>query len=577
MSTERRGSSSTPQAERGGATPLRSAAHLERTTEDHVLGQGSITHQPSALLQPTEEHSQSDLYEYERLTSTTDVHEDPRGYDHITGHDAGHDVEPAKSSHRVLPDEVMLPAPPCDLETYTITQLSAEGGTARIYRALESHSKDHVAIKLLRRRFHSDPIISTLFLRHGAALKHISLPHFANVLDAGVSEWGPWWAIEWVEGKTLREVIDQGAHWNSEQLLRLMINLCDALEGLHQLGITHGDLSPQNIMYTPPQRASDVDKVTLIDVALPIATQYYTSSADRPPNTLAETEVINAEDLETEALEAAAFDAASPDLDDDTHPPYKVFGQPCYIAPECFRGKRPDQRSDLYSFGVILFELTTGTLPFTSSIPGVIFEVLNQEAPVASIRQTPWPYPPALDALIGNLLSKSPRERCASVAEVRAQLEQMRHHLGKRHELNMTEEVMHVDLGVSSYQFEDTLSDSMHMTSAAFLRPTLSGKAIREDGQSVERPHDPYETTLPEKSAEDHTKDHTRSHDTSLPIEMGAASDQLPPYTPRRSSLKSARRAHSRLPKSIRSTWVINLVWMLVGMLLTFLIRYLYF
>ena len=164
---------------------------------------------------------------------------------------------------------ITLPSLPCDLESYRLTSLRAEGGTARVYRAYEAHSKQPIAIKLLRRRFYHDEMIKSVFIRHGKALSQISLPHFHRVLDSGDSKWGSWWAMEWVEGETLSKMIKQGVYLEGKRLLILMSQLCDALIGLHEQGIVHGDLNPNNVIYYKDPRNGH-EQLTLIDLALPI-------------------------------------------------------------------------------------------------------------------------------------------------------------------------------------------------------------------------------------------------------------------------------------------------------------------
>lgn len=328
-----------------------------------------------------------------------------------------------------------LPVPPCDLDTYTLTHLYAEGGTARVYRAFEAHSKQPVAIKILRRRFHHDPLLAPLFLRHGVALSQLNIPHFASVISVGSAQWGPWWAMDWVEGETVRSLIKSGKHWEKKRLLTLMIQLCEALEGLHALNITHGDIKSDNVLYSSRKHPSPSEHFTLIDPALPLTSLVSTNSQEDVEDTLdAETSLFN-----------------------------PAFGHPAYLAPERIIGQAPSAQSDLYSLGVLFFELTTHRLPFTSSLPALIDEVLHQQAPMASQIQKPWPYPPALDALICNLLSKHPRDRCSSVSEVKKQLSRM--------------------LGVIQDELQYSTTEELSSDHIRMLRQTIS---VGSDGINIE-------------------------------------------------------------------------------------------
>ena len=462
-----------------------------------------------------------------------------------------------------------LPTTPCDLDTYTLTELSAEGGTARIYRAFESHSKERVAIKLLRRRFQNDSFISKLFKRHGEALKQLDVPYFAKVLDTGDSPWGPWWALEWVEGHTLRAAIDRGTHWSSNRLFKLMIQLCEALEGLHKMNITHGDLNANNVMYTPSSRPEDSERLTLIDLALPI--KLHLADDVQKLDGLQEED-----DHERHSTEQRMSDEL------------RVFGQPIYLAPECLKGQQPNYRTDLYSLGMVFFELTTGTLPFQTKLPGVIYDVLMKNAPAASMIQKPWPYPPSLDALIGNLLSKVPQERCGSVQEVKEQLSQMMSYLqAPRYEFTNTDELSVDELEQAfHHEIEETLSGLMNDDFRAELlsltktsEPSTSSQQVqvpypktkRSEHVPTKPPHmstahlDPYD---PKNSSSD-------TPHRSLPPYSSVKS--TPQYTPSpRSSLSSARRSHIESSTRPIRPWIINVMWMFVGMGVTLLIRYLW-
>ena len=300
---------------------------------------------------------------------------------------------------------ISLPSLPCDLENYRLTSLRAEGGTARVYRAYETHSKQPIAIKLLRRRFHTDQVIKTIFIRHGKALSQIELPHFHRVIDSGDSIWGSWWAMEWVEGETLTHMIKQGVRWESKRLLSLMGQLCDALIGLHQQGIIHGDLTPDNIIYYKNPR-SGFEQLTLIDLALPIKLYQEQKLQDQ------------------DAIQQSIL----------------AFGQPAYLAPECLKGELPTRQSDLYGLGLIFFELCTGTSVYRADSPNFVRDLLEKEAPTAASRQSPWPYPSSLDALISHLLSKNPDNRKLSVADVKEQLSSMLEFLQKSEQYSKTEE-----------------------------------------------------------------------------------------------------------------------------------------
>jgi serine/threonine protein kinase len=409
-------------------------------------------------------------------------------------------------------------------------------------------------------------------------MKQLDIKHFAKVIDTGISPWGPWWSLEWIEGYTLRAAIDRGTHWSSGRLFKLMLQLCEALEGLHSIGITHGDLNANNVMYTPPARPEDSEKLTLIDLALPI--KLHLADDVKKLDGLEDTD-----DHERHSTEQRMSDEL------------RVFGQPIYLAPECLKGQRPNHQTDLYSLGMIFFELTTGTLPFQTKLPGVIYDVLTKNAPAASMIQKPWPYPPALDALIGNLLSKVPRERCESVQEVKEQLLQMMAYLQTRHELTATDDLSISELERDPYHhdIEETLSGQM---SDDFREELLSIRTQNthpseppqdlDSAQSATRPQplstEPPQIEYPEVDSElvdpylsDQKSPTNPEVTTKRSSSRSSIKSSTPQYTPPRLSLSSARRVQLEESQSPPPThpWVINLMWMFIGMAITLVVKYL--
>ena len=450
-------------------------------------------------------------------------------------------------SFKVIPEasrkHIELPSAPCDLESYTITGLHAEGGTARIYRAFESHSKRPVAIKILRRRFHYDDVISSLFRRHHKALQSLELPHFANVTDSGDSPWGPWGALEWVPGRDLRALIDEGAHWSSQRLFRLMLQLCEALEQLHQRGVTHGDLSARNVIYSEAVEARSEEQLTLIDISLPMRLNLAHDMARLEALDAAETHEDTERDL-------SHMVSSRKHTEERMSNEISVFGQPVYLAPECLRGDPANARSDLYSLGVLFFELTTGTLPFSGSIPRIINAVLNQEAPAPSIHQKPWPYPIALDALISNLLSKRPEDRCASVSEVKRQLFNMsRDSLNESH-TQVTDEFQraHLALDTDSLDVDDLSAVAASSSANSSVNSSVNSSSVLFE----EYPTPPNTLNSPPT--------------TPPPTIKPAPRTRAPLYRPLRSARKIAP------DRKLYPSWLVNVVWLLIGMITSWLV-----
>lgn len=349
-----------------------------------------------------------------------------------------------------------LPSLPCDLDRYRLTQLRGEGGTARIYRAFETHSKQPIAIKLLRRRLQSDQVIHTLFKRYGKALAQFQLPHVNQVIDSGDSIWGPWWALSWLEGETLKETIEKGVNWEGKRLLALMIQLCEALAALHEKAIIHGDLTPENVMYHQEHRQEQA-QLTLIDLALPF--RAYQEQAQ----TRSEQDQTNKQSSIT-------------------------FGQPKYMAPECLQGEAPSVASDLYGLGLIFFEMSTGTPAFNRPLNQVLHDILEGETPSAARRQSPWPYPPALDALISNLLSKKPKNRISTASEVKIQLQGILQVLNNQVDYSKTEEFSSQLLSKVRDEVQDELPNSQNSQPLSYpaidYQPTLESARYTDVNQA---------------------------------------------------------------------------------------------
>ena len=163
---------------------------------------------------------------------------------------------------------IHLPPIPFTLNHYELTQQIGEGGTARVYFGYDLQSKEPIALKLLKRRFHNDFKIRKAFLQQGAILEKCRIDNFAQIYATGESQWGPWWCMEWIKGVSLKDLLQQGVHWNAHGILTLSIQCCQALEALHQQGLIHGDIKPDNLIYTGNTRDPQNSQLTLIDLQL---------------------------------------------------------------------------------------------------------------------------------------------------------------------------------------------------------------------------------------------------------------------------------------------------------------------
>lgn len=274
---------------------------------------------------------------------------------------------------------------PILLGPYMLERLAGEGGSAWVYRGRAIHSGVEVAFKLLKRRHHS-PALTSAFLQQGRALSALSSPYLPAVIEVGEGAWGPWWAMSWVEGARLGELLSKGVQWGSAGVYHLVDCCCEALSALHKGGLIHGDVKPDNLIYVGSPQSPQRSKMVLIDPRL---------------------ELVNAEA-------------------NRAHDQPFIFGTPAYMSPEHLRGEALSPASDLYSLGVLLYQLTTGVCPFTGELSQLIDDKLSQPVPPPSVRHRPWPYHAALEALILNLMSRKPGARLQSVEEVSALLKNAR-------------------------------------------------------------------------------------------------------------------------------------------------------
>jgi tetratricopeptide (TPR) repeat protein/predicted Ser/Thr protein kinase len=254
-------------------------------------------------------------------------------------------------------------------DRYVIEAEIGHGGMGTVYRGHDDTLDRDVAIKLLTKTGLGTEGRARL-LQEAQAIAKLNHPNIVTVYDAGETEKLPFIVMEFVEGLTLHE--KQPA--SLEEILTIMSQVCAALEHAHSSGIIHRDLKPENVTISPDGTAKLMD----FGFARSIASRY---TADGT-----------------------------------------IVGTVFYLAPEFALGHGIDHRADLYSLGVMLYELTTGQLPFIDSDPvAVISQHLH--APVVPPRAKNSEIPPALDNLILRLLSKDPEDRPTSAAEVRLLLD----------------------------------------------------------------------------------------------------------------------------------------------------------
>jgi serine/threonine-protein kinase len=265
--------------------------------------------------------------------------------------------------------------PGTQVDSYRIDAPIAKSGMATIFRATDTRDGRTVALKIPHPDMEADPILSDRFKREaeiGARLRH------PNVMEVygGDRRSRIYMVMEWCHGRLLRKILDEG-RMPQDRAIRIAIEVLKALDYIHTNGVVHRDLKPENIM------VDDDDHIKLIDFGI-------------------------AGDTASRRLTYANFTA--------------MLGTPDYIAPEQVKGKRGDGRTDLYSMGVILYEMLTGKLPFSGPSPLAAMNdrLLNHPLPPSVADPS---ISPQLQEIIYRALERDPKNRYATAKEFIRDLE----------------------------------------------------------------------------------------------------------------------------------------------------------
>ena len=333
--------------------------------------------------------------------------------------------------------------------TYELESIAGEGAMGKVYKAHHRTLDKPVAVKVLRKKLVNDVTVVRRFEREAQAASRLDHPNCISIFGFGQEEGEDilWMAMEFVQGRALSSIIAEESPLPAQRVLHIFAQVCDALDEAHAANIVHRDLKPANIICFDHRRVSDFVKVLDFGIA----------------------KVLDQDGTSTPLTREGI-----------------VCGTPAFMSPEQVQGLPLDNRSDLFSLGIILYQTLTGKLPFLAESAVEVATKIVMETPVPPRQaRSDWSYPPEFEKIVLKLLSKNRDDRYAHALEVKQALEECLADLRERRDAALdfspdeladivgTQE--HVESGTDTVRLDDDMVSELLSGLSESERQVLSG------------------------------------------------------------------------------------------------------